>query len=210
MLRCGALFLLLLLAAAPAAAGTVYKCTGRDGRVSYQGEPCAAGQRQQTLQLSDRQPAAPPPAATVAAVPAENDVPPEAPPPPAPTAPPPTMYRCMRATDGESYLSSNGQPAPYLAPLGVLGVLPSSLAETYSGANHMGQGKVTAGLVANHYTWVQDACRELSPQETCQALHEAWDDNEGKLRRAFQDDEPPLKRRQAELREQLSHCPAGG
>lgn len=207
MLRCSALPLLLLLAAAPVAAGTVYKCTGRDGRISYQGEPCATSQRQQALRLSDRQPA-PPPAATVAAPPVEDRLPSVAPPPPAPVTPPPAMYRCMRATDGKSYLSGNGQPAPYLAPLGVLGVLPSSLAETYSGANHMGHGKVTAGLVANHYTWVQDTCRELDPQETCQALHEAWDDNEGKLRRAFQDNEPPLKRRQAELREQLSHCPA--
>lgn len=209
MVRHGTLLVLLLIAATPAVAGTVYKCTGHDGRVSYQGMRCAAGQRQQTLQLSDRHPAAPPPIATVAAPPAEDDVSAVTPLPPVPAAPLPTMYRCVRATDGKTYLS-HGQPAPYLAPLGMLGIVPTSLAQTYSAANHMGHGKVTAGLVANHYTWVQDACRELGPQETCQALRDAWDDNEGKLRRAFQDDEPPLKRRQAELREQLSHCPTNG
>jgi hypothetical protein len=210
MLRRGIPLLLLLAATAPAAAGTVYKCTGHDGRVSYQGSPCPSGQRQQALQLSDRQPAPPPPAATVADAPAADDTPapPAAPPPP--VAPPAPLYRCVRATDGKSYLSGNGQPAPYLAPLGMLGVLTPSLAETYSGANHMGHGRVTAGLVANHYTWVQDQCRELGPQETCDALHQAWDDNEAKLRRAFQDDEPPLKQRQAELRAQLAHCPGNG
>jgi hypothetical protein len=205
----GLLFLLLLSAAPAAAASTVYKCTGHDGRVSYQGTPCSAAQRQQTLTLTDRQPTpAPAPVATVADTPAPVIVAPP-PPPPRPAAPLPLMYRCVRATDGKTYLSQ-GQPAPYLAPLGMLGIVPTSLAQTYSGANHMGHGKVTAGLVANNYTWVQDACRELGPQQTCQALHEAWDDNEGKLRRAFQDDEPPLRRRQAELREQLSHCPTNG
>lgn len=201
-------FLLLLSVAPAATASTVYKCTGHDGQVSYQGTPCPATQRQQTLQLPDRQPAMPAPAPAAATV-AASPAPPAGVAAPSPSVPLPTMYRCVRATDGKTYLS-HGQPAPYLAPLGMLGVLPSSLAQTYSGANHMGHGKVTAGLVANHYTWVQDACRELSPQETCQALHEAWDDNEGKLRRAFQDDKPPLKRRQAELREQLSHCPPHG
>ena len=209
MTRRGLPLLLLLCIAPGAAAATVYKCTGHDGRVSYQGTPCSTAQRQQTLQLpDDRQPVAPPPpTATVASptLPAEA-----AAPPPSPPAAPPLLYRCVRATDGKSYLSGTGQPAPYLAPLGMLGVVPTSLAQTYSGANHMGHGKVTAGLVANHYTWVQDACRELGPQEACQALHEAWDDNESQLRRAFQDEEPPLKRRQAELREQLSHCPANG
>ena len=202
-------FLLLLSIAPAATATTVYKCTGHDGRVSYQGTPCPAAQRQQILQLSDRQPVAPPPSPAPAATVAASPAPPVEVAAPPPSIPPPTMYRCVRATDGKTYLS-HGQPAPYLAPLGMLGVVPTSLAQTYSGANHMGHGKVTAGLVANHYTWVQDACRALGPQETCQALHDAWDDNEGKLRRAFQDDEPPLKRRRAELREQLSHCPASG
>ncbi|MEY2150696.1 DUF4124 domain-containing protein [Rhodanobacter sp. 115] len=207
MTRRGLLFL-LLLSVAPAAAGTtVYKCTGHDGKVSYQGMPCSAMQRQKTLTLRDRQPTpAPAPAAPVADTPAPAPAIAAPPPPPSrPAAPLPLMYRCVRATDGTTYLSS-GQPAPYLAPLGMLGIVPSSLAQTYSGANHMGHGKVTAGLVANNYTWVQDRCRELSPSETCQALHDDWDANEDKLRRAFKSDQPPLLKREAELRAQLTNC----
>lgn len=116
------------------------------------------------------------------------------------------MYRCVRATDGTTYLSPNGHPAPYLAPLGMLGILPSSLAQTYSAANHMGHGQVTAGLVAGHYTTVRDDCRELSPGETCQALRDASNANQAKLLRAFHDQEPPLKRYQAELDSELAHC----
>ena len=207
MTRRGLLFL-LLLSVAPAAAGTtVYKCTGHDGKVSYQGMPCSAMQRQKTLTLSDRQPTpAPAPVAPVADTPAPAPAIAAPPPPPSrPAAPLPLMYRCVRATDGTTYLSS-GQPAPYLAPLGMLGIVPTSLAQTYSGANHMGHGKVTAGLVANNYTWVQDRCRELSPSETCQALHDYWDANEDKLRRAFKSDQPPLLKREAELRAQLTNC----
>lgn len=207
MTRRGLLFL-LLLSVAPAAAGTtVYKCTGHDGKVSYQGMPCSAMQRQKTLTLSDRQPTpAPAPVAPVADTPAPAPAIAAPPPPPSrPAAPLPLMYRCVRATDGTTYLSS-GQPAPYLAPLGMLGIVPTSLAQTYSGANHMGHGKVTAGLVANNYTWVQDRCRELSPSETCQALHDDWDANEDKLRRAFKSDQPPLLKREAELRAQLTNC----
>lgn len=207
MTRRGLLFL-LLLSVAPAAAGTtVYKCTGHDGKVSYQGMPCSAMQRQKTLTLRDRQPTpAPAPVAPVADTPAPAPAIAAPPPPPSrPAAPLPLMYRCVRATDGTTYLSS-GQPAPYLAPLGMLGIVPTSLAQTYSGANHMGHGKVTAGLVANNYTWVQDRCRELSPSETCQALHDDWDANEDKLRRAFKSDQPPLLKREAELRAQLTNC----
>jgi len=47
-----ALLLLLAMTAAPAAAGTVYKCSGAGGRVTYQDAPCAKTQRQQTLQLT--------------------------------------------------------------------------------------------------------------------------------------------------------------
>ncbi|MDO1527546.1 DUF4124 domain-containing protein [Fulvimonas sp. R45] len=206
MTRHGILLLLLLAAAPGAAATTVYKCITPDGRVSYQGSACAAGQRQQVMQLADPAPVALPPPLPIAATqaPAPSAPPPVAAPPPA--APLPVLYRCVRATDGKTYLSGNGQPAPYLAPLGMLGVLPSSLADTYGAANHMGHGKVTAGLVASHYTWVQDSCRELGPRETCQALRDAWDENEDKLRRAFQSDQPPLLQREAELRAQLTNC----
>jgi hypothetical protein len=205
--------LALMLAALPAAAGTVYKCTGRDGHVAYQGTPCASVQRQQVLQLSDRQPMPPPTERTSTrddTAMAQPEPPAQPPLPLVPATPPPPLYRCVRATDGKRYLSSNGQPPPYLAPLGLLGVEPSSLADTYSGANHMGKGTVTANLVARHYTWVQDRCRELPPHQACQALQQAWDENEASLRRAFHDDEPPLQQRRAELRQQLAHCPGGG
>ena len=206
MIRSGTLFLLVLTVAMPATATTVYKCIARNGQVSYQGTPCPSGQRQHTMQLVN-----PPPASPSSAQPASQPVAeqPAAPPPPSqppPVSPPPRIYRCVRATDGTTYLSRDGHPAPYLAPLGMLGIVPNSLAQTYSAANHMGHGKVTAGLVADRYTTVRDDCRELSPDETCQALRDASNANQAKLLRAFHDQEPALKQYQAELDSELAHC----
>ncbi len=203
------LLLLALAVASPATATTVYKCVAGNGQVSYQGTPCPSGQKQHTLQLVNPPPIEPAPATSSPAVAQQQAMPTSAPPPePAtPVTPPPQMYRCVRATDGTTYLSTNGHPAPYLAPLGMLGIVPSSLAQTYSAANHMGHGKVTAGLVASRYTTVRDDCRALSPRETCQALEDAYNANQAKLFRAFHDQEASLKQRQTQLESELTHCP---
>ncbi|WP_430387370.1 DUF4124 domain-containing protein [Dyella sp. 20L07] len=210
MIRPCALLVLALLSM-PALAGTAYQCTSAAGKVSYQDHPCAAGQHQQTLQLDDSA-ASPPP------IPAPVPSAPTAPTPPAaqpaePDEPLPTMYTCVRATDGKPYLSENGNPQPYLAPYGILGASQLPLSQVYGAPNSAGasapelnRGRITPGLIANHYVWVQDQCRELSHGETCRALRDAYDDNAAKLRRAFNSDRPPLEQREAQLLAQLRQC----
>jgi hypothetical protein len=211
-----ALLLCLCLSgfASGAAAATVYKCSDKHGRVVYQDTPCGRAQTQQRLQLSDQAPSVPPTVRTPApSTPPAAALPPRAAAPTPPRPPPPVLYGCIRATDGKGYLSDDGQPQPYLAPLGMVGILPSTLSQTY-GAN--GAGGISAppanrvanpaNLVTNHYTWAQDTCQQLSPAEACQALRDEDDANEEKLRRAFKSDQPPLEQRQAQLRQQLAGC----
>lgn len=200
----------LLLWGAPVLAGTAYQCTDGNGKVSFQDTPCARQLHQQVLQLDDSTPSPPAPAEPAAAF---VDVPPPAPPPPMPVAALPVMYGCVRATDGKPYFSDNGQPEPYQVPYGILGASQAPLSQVYSAANGSGasapelnRGKITTGLIANHYVWVQDQCRELSHAETCRALRDAYDDNATKLRRAFKSDQPPLEQRDQTLRTQLRNC----
>ncbi len=202
---------LLLAVITPAAAGTVYKCTGAAGAVTYQDAPCPRTQKQQAIHLVDTQPA-PPPQPQEAAPDAGQS----APPPPmqrAPSAPLPVLYSCQRATDGKIYLSRNGDPQPYQAPFGVLGAVQAPLASVYgpgggggASAPELNRGKVTSGLVANNYVWVQDVCRPLGPQETCDALQDEYDANEHKLKQAFKSERAPFEQREAELQAQLTHC----
>ncbi|WP_266159840.1 DUF4124 domain-containing protein [Dyella silvatica] len=207
------LLMLLTCMARPVTAATVYKCSGHGGQVVYQDAPCAKSQQQQTLNLHDEAPGPSPAAAPL--VPQQASAPPAPPPAPAaiPTAPLPPMYTCIRATDGKHYVSGNGDPQPYLAPFGMLGAVQRPLAEVYGGpgaagvsAPELNHGRVTSGLVANHYVWVQDQCRELSRRETCEALRDAYEHNEQQLQRAFKSDQPPLEQREKELRAQLSQC----
>ena len=150
-----------------------------------------------------------------ASVPAPGIAPSPAPPPDTPPATPlPVMYTCIRATDGKSYLSQNGNPPPYQAPYGVLGVGQRSLAGVYGpdrgaagiSAPEANRGRVTSGMVANNYVWVQDECRPLDAAETCQALQQAYDENERQLRNAFKSQRPPLEQREAQLQAQLASC----
>lgn len=210
MNRLRRLLLVPLAVALPATATTVYKCTGTDGAVVYQDEPCAKSQRQQPVHLSDAQPSPPsPPPAEVAAPPPPEI--PATPPAPAPTAMLPVVYGCVRATDGKAYLSDNGNPPAYQAPFGMLGAVQAPLAEVYghgggASAPELNRGKVTRALVANNYVWVQDRCRELTPQETCHALRDAYDANERKLHQAFKSERAPFEKREAELQAQLGNC----
>ena len=62
------------------------------------------------------------------------------------------MYTCVRATDGKTYLSDNGNPPPYQAPYGVLGAEQLPLSEVYGpdrgaagiSAPEANRGRVTA------------------------------------------------------------------
>lgn len=193
---------------------TVYKCTSGN-QVTYQDAPCANTQRQQSLRLDVDAPASPKSAAAVvelrpvAPVVAGNaDVP-----PPQAGVPLPPMYRCIRAVDGQVYLSSNGRPAPFLAPFGMLGAVQMPLAQVYGqpggagiSAPEANRGRVSRGLIANHYVWAQDQCRPLSLPEVCHALSQAYEENSHKLQHAFKSDRPPLQARDTELRAQLTHC----
>lgn len=196
---------------ASAADSTIYECTGTDGRVAYQDRPCRADQRQRTLRVAGAT-AAPPAPPAIAPPPAAP--PPAAPAPSIPAAPLPVMYSCMRATDGGTYLSENGNPPPYQVPYGVLGAVQQPLSDVYGpdrggagiSAPEANRGRVTPGLVADYYVWVQDTCRELDVDETCQALQDAYDANAHKLRNAFRSQRPPLERREAQLQAQLAQC----
>lgn len=197
-----------------AVATTVFKCLGADGRASYQDKPCPRSQQEQAIDLPDAPSVSPSPMASAPAPPASAFAP--TPPKPArAVAPLPVMYTCTRATDGKRYLSSDGNPAPYLAPYGMLGSDALPLSEVYGpthgaagiSAPEANRGRVTAGLVASNYVSVQDRCRALSAEETCQALQQAYDANERKLRNAFKSQRPPLEKREAELHAQLGSCP---
>ncbi|WP_114240665.1 DUF4124 domain-containing protein [Dyella sp. C9] len=213
MIRRPALLLAVLLplwtACPPASAGTAYQCIAANGRVSYQDKPCAAGQQQQALQLDDSQPGYVPPSAPAPEKPASEPPPP----PPEPAEPLPVMYACIKATDGKRYLSENGNPQPYQVPYGILGASQAPLSQVYGAPNSAGasapelnRGHISPGLVAGNYVWVQDQCRPLTRAETCKALRDAYDDNESKLQRAFKSDQPPLEKREHELRRQLQNC----
>ncbi|KGI78905.1 hypothetical protein LF63_0102420 [Oleiagrimonas soli] len=209
--------LLLLLFGAPAAAETIYKCTARNGQVSYQDTPCARSSQQQTLNMPTPPPATSLPAPPAAPVPAT-------PPPvriaqtPAPAAEPvtlPQLYSCVRATDGTSYVSRDGHPNAYLAPLGMLGAFQSPLSSVYGGKNatqraasdpQLARGRITSGLIASNYTWVQDRCRPMSAYEICLTLRDQLSDVEDKIHKAFQSDQPPLERQAAGLRKDMAGC----
>jgi hypothetical protein len=216
--------LCLLACGAAAAATTVYRCTTARGQVVFQDTPCPAAQRQHVLALPEVPavagsvlPAAPPADREQAEADAPaSPLPSAAPVAPLPVmvAPLPVLYACTRATDGQTYLSRKGDPAPYLAPFGMLGAQQMPLSDVYGttrgkagmSAPESNRGRVTSTLVANNYVWVQDRCRELTPEETCRALDDADDENARKLRRAFKSDRAPLERRDAELKAQLLNC----
>lgn len=189
---------LQLPAPARAESLTVYKCRTAQGQLIYQGTPCAKNQQQQTMQLDDQGPASSPlpespsPAPPVAATPTT--------PPAMPRTPPSMMYRCVRATDQTAYLSSNGNPQPYYAPIAMTGILPTSL------GNIAPRAKPNAAMIASHYVLMQDQCEPMTPQDTCATLRDQYDENERKLSRAFKSDQPSLLQREKALLAELNHC----
>ncbi|HEY0199969.1 MAG TPA: DUF4124 domain-containing protein [Rhodanobacter sp.] len=203
-----------LVIGSPAMADTVYKCIGNHGKLIYQDAPCAKTQKQQTLHLDDSTASPSPqvPATTTSTGNVAVDSNPE-PRSNAPNTPLTQLYRCTHAVDGSAYISPYGHPQPFLAPFGMLGAADLPLAQAYGApggagisapeANH---GRVTSGLIANHYVWVQDRCRPLSVPEICLALRDQYEENAHKLRNAFKSDQLPLQQRDTELRAQLTNC----
>lgn len=193
---------------------TIYQCGAANGQKTYQDTPCAKAQEQQRLAL----PGLPRSAAAIASpmhlAPRETEA--ASPPmPSSPTvAPVSRMYGCVNAVDGKPYLSQRGDPPPYLAPYGMLGAGQLTLSEAYGptqggasmSAPEANRGRVTTGLAAGNYVWVQDQCRELTAQEACTALRDDLERNAHALDKAFKSDRPPLERRDRELRAQLQGC----
>ena len=177
---------------------TVYKCRTAQGQLIYQGTPCARNQQQQAMQLNDDGPATSPLPESPNSAPRVTAAP--AAPPPEPRSPPSTMYRCARATDRTTYLSSNGNPQPYYAPLAMTGIIPTPLGHITPGV------KPNAAMIASNYVLMQDQCEPLTPQDTCATLRDQYDENERKLSRAFKADQPALQQREKELLSELSHC----
>jgi hypothetical protein len=210
-MRRQAVLLLLLAITAPATAGTVYKCSSAAGQVTYQDAPCPKTQAQETLQLSSSTAAPSPAVPASTSTTAEVDNAP-APSPSVPNVPLPQLYGCVHAVDGSAYVSSNGNPQPFMAPMGVLGTIQAPLAEAYGpggagvSAPEVSRGKATAGLIASNYVLVQDQCRPLSVPEICHELRDEYEQNAEKLQRAFQSDQPPLQQRDDELHAQLANC----
>jgi Domain of unknown function (DUF4124) len=197
-----ACFALLLALCATANALEVYKCTTAQGDVAFQDKPCARSDSEVTLLLSDQSPA-PPEVAPAVAVPTIQ------PPPQAPATikrpprPLPAMWVCANAEDGSRYISRNGSPPPRLVPLGMLGYPPKTLAEAYPpgasnrlSAPEMSKVPVDAsarGSVGAGYTQVQDECVPLSPDQTCEALHQEYNQLSDKLNHArFKDEQARL------------------
>lgn len=201
------LLLLASLAAAPVAATTVYRCVGASGALSYQDRPCAAGQKASRIVLPDSAPSAPVPPPP--SLPTVAPAPPPAAPPPAPL---PQLYACYRATDGKRYVSSDGNPPSYLAPIGVLGAISMPLARTYGpegagiSAPGVGPKPHVASRIAGYYTSVQDHCVPLPRAEICRRVQQQYDAVEHKLRNAFQDAKPALEAEASHLRSQLRGC----
>ncbi|MDY1549597.1 DUF4124 domain-containing protein [Luteibacter sahnii] len=187
-------------------AATVYKCLA-NGQTVYQQSPCARGQRQAVIHLDDPAPAASTPAPRTAAVDAPERL--SDPAPARPMPPLPRLFGCVRATDGKPYLSDNGDPALYLAPLGVLGAVSGPLAADVpaGSAPELNRHTDYASATQGNYVWVQDRCRRLSGAETCAALRDEAEANQRAIRNAFKSQRAPLDAKDAQLRDQLRACP---
>jgi hypothetical protein len=214
-MRCSTIAWMLGLAACVplAAHAQVYRCTSSNGSVAYQDRPCAGGQAQQVMDVASHPPPGyvPPPVATALPPPVADDRPPPAylPPPPAPL---PVMYACVGAVNGKHYLARR-PPPPYLAPLGVMGYPPQSLARAYGprggagpSAPELAKPRIGGPSVASAMTEVEDACRPAPKAEVCAYVRRQYDENDHALRLAMRSEQPALERRERELSDQLRHC----
>jgi len=196
-------------------AATAYKCIGAKGAISFQDQPCRAGEKQATLSLPDSEPAAT--ATTDAPPPPPTRMPPREPPTPAPPPqnPAPTFYICARA-DGSRYMSETGQGGSSAVPTSITGVAGQSLADAYGGPNGIGVSapglrqiphKPAASVpFGGTYMWIDDQCHFAQPAEACGYLRSELDKVNAKLPHSFSDEEPQLKQQQSDIRERMRGC----
>ena len=145
---------------------TVYRCTGRDGQVTFRNDrACEKGERQQARRIQAPAPAIPPavessssrfpaPMAQAPAPAREPEVAAHFDAAPAPLPPPP-LYRC-HTYDGNSYLNDDGAPPERCLPLRVSGIDGSR--DNRSGAQAC--------------EMQQDHCERIPDQQLCQAWGE--------------------------------------
>src|SRR5699024_3377657 len=180
--------------------------------VSYQDKPCPAQSRQTRMNVTSIPTVAAPYTEPEVAVPRPTPTPPPA--PPVVTVPPPELYRCTKATDGDTYLSRTGITRPYLVPEGMLG-WDRPLAEVYGSRQGAGVGMSAPELMPDptprmiggrYYVRVRDICRLLPPQAACAALRKQNEANDEAIHKAFKSDRGPLLERRRQLHEQLAGC----
>lgn len=201
------------LACCADARAQVYKCTAVDGAVGFQDHACARGQKQTVVDLPSRAPpgyvppavSVAPPAASVGTPPPQVHVPP-------PATPLPELYACVGAVNGKQYLTRS-PPAPYLAPLGVLGYPPQTLSQAYGAPGGAGMStpelarrRVGGPRIATGMTEVQDFCLPATHDQVCGFVQREYDQNYRRLRMAMPHEQPPLEQREQRLRDQLRNC----
>jgi hypothetical protein len=191
----------------------VYQCTDANGNLGYQDRACPAGQKQKVIDVPSHAPPGyvPPPVATVAAPTTANNPLPAAVQAPVPTSLP-VMYECVGAVNGKQYLTRS-PPPPYLAPLGVMGYPPRSLARAYGtrggagvSAPELSKPRIGGPRIATGMTEVQDFCLPATQARVCRFVQKEYDDNHRELRRAMPHEQPPLREREQQLQQQLQNC----
>jgi len=196
-----------------AAQAQVYQCIAANGNVGYQDRACPAGQKQKILNMPSHAPPGyvPPPAATIAEPVAMASTPP-APAQLPPASPLPAMYTCVGAVNGEQYLTRS-PPPPYLAPLGVMGYPPRSLARAYGtrggagmSAPELSKPRIGGPRIATGMTEVQDFCLPATHAQVCGYVQKDYDENHRALSRAMPSEQPPLREREQQLQDQLRNC----
>ncbi|HEU0277256.1 MAG TPA: DUF4124 domain-containing protein [Rhodanobacteraceae bacterium] len=192
----------------------VYRCVTAEGAVSFQDHACGAGQAQKVIDLPSRAPPGyvPPPPATAASPVAPAVSAPVPPAPAAPATPLPVLYACVGAVNGKPYLTRS-PPPPYLAPLGVLGYPPESLAQAYGGprgagasAPELAHPRLGGPRIAAGMTEVQDACRPAPKVQVCAWVQKAYQENHRRLRMAMPHAAPPFEAREQRLTAELANC----
>ena len=157
---------------ADAATVTVRRCTDARGRVTLQDDPCPAGSREQTREMT--RPKDPPVSSTSVRV-----TTPALPQPvfeeaePAPRRepiPPPPMYRCT-SYDGDERFSESYDPNPRCEPLVIYYPYPNQLTPQQ----------------ALSCRWVEDSCVRLSDRDACSRWIAMRKDAVSAAQRAFSD-----------------------
>ncbi len=159
---------------------SLHRCTDARGAVTWQGDKCPAGSKDEPREMA--KPVDAPPRAT-------TEIPPPALPvvetaPPAPPArefvPPPAMYSCT-TYDGDQRYSENYDPNPRCEPMVIYYPYPNQLTPEQ----------------ALSCRWVRDSCVRLSDREACAQWRVRQKEAASLAQRAFSD---TIEYRRSDLR----------